>query len=320
MSRFKVVIPEDTIGLNSPWRSKLREMGCEIVSGSGCIEPDYLKELIHDADAIMARAAAKYTADVLSSAKKLKIIARLGVGYDNIDTDYCHQHGIYASITPQANYYAVAEHAIGLMIACSHQFLALHKKGSVGDWACRNTFETHTLTGATAGIIGLGRIGRRVAEICDAGLKMNVLGYDPYVKSVDSVKSLVMSDNMEDIFRNADVISLHLPYSEEFHHLVDAKMLSIMKPNAILINTARGGFVDEAALYDALKNRRIAGAGLDAREQEPPDCVSPLFELDNVLITPHCSALSVEVSERTSEQAASEVERVFLGQTPQWAV
>ncbi len=320
MSKFKVVIPEDTIGLNSPWRQKLKDAGCEIVSGSGCIEPDYLKDLIKDADAIIARAAAKYNADVLSAAKQLKIIARLGVGYDNIDTAYCHSHGIYATITPQANYYAVAEHAVGLMIACAHQFPALHKRGSEGDWACRNSFVTHTLNGATVGVIGLGRIGRRVAEICDAGLQMKVMGYDPYVKSVDSVNDMIMVDAMEEIFRKADVITLHLPYSEEFHNLINGKTLAMMKPNAIVINTARGGFVDEDALYQALKSGQIAGAGLDARAQEPPAGISRLFELENIIITPHCSALSVEVSERTGEQAASEVELVALGKAPKWAV
>ncbi len=226
---------------------------------------------------------------------------------------------VSVSITPEANYGAVAEHAVGLMIACAHRFLPLHAAGAKGDWAIRNTLATNTLFGKTVGILGLGRIGRKVAMICEKGLDMKVLGYDPMVSAVPGLDTLEMAGSIQEIFTRADVVSLHMPYTPDSHGLVNRDVLRGMKDSAILINTARGSLVDENALYEALRDGEIAGAGLDVRMTEPPVGISPLFDCANCIITPHSSALGEEVKDLMGLHAAQEVHRVLSGEKPIWA-
>ena len=223
--------------------------------------------------------------DVLAAAPKLRAIAKYGTGVDNIDLEEAARRGIPVSRTIGANSDAVADYTFALI-------LALARKVPLIDRQCRqNRWEkiiTTDVTGATLGILGFGEIGRRLAKRA-AGFEMQMLVYDPFWKPEWETQYPIRRSTPEEIFSQADFISLHMPLLPETRHFVDAAMLSRMKSTAYLINAARGELVEEAALLDALKNGRIAGAGVDAFAQEPPE--NPLwFTLDNVILGSHCAA------------------------------
>ena len=266
--------------------AQLEAAGYEVVRNTtgGILEKDAMKEMLADCVGVIV-GVDPMDAEVLASAPKLRAIAKYGVGVDNIDMDYCKEHGIKVSRTVGANSEAVADYAMALMLAVARKVPEIDRKCRKLNWG---KITTRDVSHATLGLFGLGAIGRHVAERAQ-GFGMKVIAYDPYWPEEFAREHGIERADAETIFKNADFISLHLPLMPDTEGFVGEKELSWMKKDAILINTARGGLVDEKALLKALKEGRIYGAGLDAFAQEPPED-DDWFELDNVVLGSHCAA------------------------------
>lgn len=266
--------------------AQLEAAGYEVVHNTtgGILEKDAMKEMLADCVGVIV-GVDPMDAEVLASAPKLRAIAKYGVGVDNIDMDYCKEHGIKVSRTVGANSEAVADYAMALMLAVARKVPEIDRKCRKLNWG---KITTRDVSHATLGLFGLGAIGRHVAERAQ-GFGMKVIAYDPYWPEEFAREHGIERADAETIFKNADFISLHLPLMPDTEGFVGEKELGWMKKDAILINTARGGLVDEKALLKALKEGRIYGAGLDAFAHEPPED-DDWFELDNVVLGSHCAA------------------------------
>ena len=266
--------------------AQLEAAGYEVVRNTtgGILEKDAMKEMLADCVGVIV-GVDPMDAEVLASAPKLRAIAKYGVGVDNIDMDYCKEHGIKVSRTVGANSEAVADYAMALMLAVARKVPEIDRKCRKLNWG---KITTRDVSHATLGLFGLGAIGRHVAERAQ-GFGMKVIAYDPYWPEEFAREHGIERADAETIFKNADFISLHLPLMPDTEGFVGEKELGWMKKDAILINTARGGLVHEKALLKALKEGRIYGAGLDAFAHEPPED-DDWFELDNVVLGSHCAA------------------------------
>ncbi|MDK2800995.1 MAG: D-3-phosphoglycerate dehydrogenase / 2-oxoglutarate reductase [Clostridiales bacterium] len=312
---FKVLIPQD---ITDAGKDFLREHGYEIKMGLGITVEQIAKD-VEDCDAILARTA-PFPAEVIEAGKKLKVIARHGVGVDNIDVKRATELGIWVTNAPESNANSVAEHTIGLIIACARNMVRCDKEFRNGNFEIRNQLKGFDLAGKTLAVVGTGRIGSMVAKKATLGLDMKVIGYDPYVTQDKVIPEIELVNDWEYIFKNADFISLHMPATSKTKGIVGAKEFEMMKSTAYLINAARGEVVDEAALIEALQQNKIAGAGLDVFEQEPPAKDNPLFALDNVILTPHNAALTYEAMDRMGLHAAMGIHDVLSGKKPKWPV
>ncbi len=302
---------------------KLNETNARLFDGIADLElvtiPDgnqpLFEEHIKDAEAILLSTAYKMTPDVISKASKLKVISRTGVGVDNVDVSAATEKGILVLNTPQANSISVAEHTVAMIVAISKQLLMYDSELREGNFKIRRSNKAVDIDGKTLGLIGCGRIGRFAAEKCKAAFGMNVIGYDPYITEAEGI---TIYKDIEEVFKRADYISLHIPLTPETKNLVGDKLLSLMKPTAYIINTARGGIIDEQALAQKLKNEEIAGAALDVLESEPPTNDNPLLGLKSVILTPHTAALTKECSERVAYEAALGIADYLNGKTPKF--
>lgn len=315
MERFKVLVLQ---AIHEKGLSVLENGNCKVVVPN-LLDQRTLEGLAQDADAILVRTA-PIDRELIACAPKLKVIARHGAGVDNIDVQAAAQRGVYVCNTPHANSNSVAEHTVGLMIGLSHQMLKSDQALRQGQFQVRNQYIGTELQGKTLGIIGLGNIGRRVALKSALGMEMNVIAYDPFMKGDSGLDYVQLTDSLEVLLSEADFVSLHIPYMPELHHFIGRDAMSKMKPGAFLINCARGGLVDEQALYEVLKEGRLAGAGLDVFEQEPPPAKHPLWELDNVIVTPHMSAHTDDAMVAMAAGAAEEIVRVLQGDQPVYCV
>ncbi len=312
--KFKIAIPQPITDMGTKY---LTEKGYDVAVGDGRTDAETIKNLIKDADGILARTA-PYPGEVLEAAQKLRVIGRFGVGLDNIDLDYCKENYIWVTIAPQANSNAVAEHAIGFILACAHQTVLMDRETKAGNWEARNIKKGRDVTGKTLGLIGLGRIGREVAKKALSGLSMRVSAYDPYVAQKDAPEGVTMAGTLEALLEQSDFVSIHMPSTKDTVNMVNKEFLSKMKPTAYLINCARGAAVDEEALYEALKNRVIAGAALDVMKEEPPCVDNTLFTLDNLIVSPHNAGLTIETMDAMGLHAAMGIDDVLSGRKPQW--
>jgi D-3-phosphoglycerate dehydrogenase len=270
-------------------------------------------ELAARLDGVVATIAGiePYTEAVLAAAPALKVIARFGVGYDAIDVPAATRHGVAVAMAFGTNHDAVADHAMALMLAAAHRIVEYDRRARAGAWG---TLVHGRLYETTAGIIGFGRTGRAVAKRC-LGFNMDVLVADP-VADVDTVGRLgYRLVELDDLLREADFVSIHAPLTAETRHMIDARRLALMKPSAFLVNTARGGLVDEAALVEALLAKRLAGAGLDVFEVEPlPD--SPLRRLEQVVLTPHVAGVSAASLRAMADRCVESALAVLDGNDP----
>lgn len=307
---FKVLIPRTVASEGIDY---LEANGCEVDARNG-MSAEELENAIEDYDAVLLRTD-MLDEKIIRLADRLKIIARHGVGFDNIDIEAAAAKGIYVSYTPAANINSVAEHVTGLILAVSRQLVKVDKAVRNGDFAVRDTSYGTEIKGKVLGIVGLGNIGRLVAKKCALGLEMSVIAYDPYAKSAEE-EYITKVESMEELLEQADFISLHLPYNKALHHFINEEKLGLMKPTAFLINAARGGLVDETALLEALENKTIAGAALDVFEQEPVPADHPLLKLDQLIATPHLAALTTEAMITMSLDCAKEIVRVKNQQEP----
>jgi D-3-phosphoglycerate dehydrogenase len=253
---------------------------------------DLIKE-IGQYDALLVRSRTRVTAEVIRAGKKLKVIGRAGVGVDNIDVPAATECGVLVINSPEGNTASAAEHTVALMLALSRMIPAADNSIKSGKWE-RNKFIGAELFNKTLGIIGLGKVGGRVAQAAQA-LGMKILVHDPLISSEKAAQMNMSSVPLEEIWRNADYITVHTPKTRETTNLISGAVLSRVKPGVRIVNTSRGGVIDEAALSNAIKDGRVAGAALDVFENEPPDCGSPLFGLgEKVILTPHLGASTVE--------------------------
>ena len=276
-------------------------------------DPEKFNTHIHDSEAVLLSSAYKITEDLIDKAKNLKVISRTGVGVDNVDVDAATKKGIMVLNTPYANSMSVAEHTVALIVAVSKQLLLYDSELRNGNFNIRRSSKSMEIDEKTLGLIGCGRIGRFVAEKCRAAFNMKVIGYDPYIKDLEGI---TLYKDIEEIFRRSDFISLHIPLTDETRKMVGEKLLSLMKPTAYIINTARGGIIDEYALADKLKNDEIAGAALDVFASEPVEPNNPLLSLKNVILTPHTAALTKEGAERVAYEATRGISDYLKGNQP----
>ena len=266
---------------------------------------------IPDADAILVRSATKVDAEALAAAKKLQVVARAGVGLDNVDVKAATQSGVMVVNAPTSNIVSAAELAIGLLLAAARQISPAHASLRNGEWK-RSKFTGIELYEKTVGIVGLGRIGVLVAQRL-AAFGMTVVAYDPYVQAGRAAQMGVRLVDLDTLLAESDFISVHLPKTPETVGLIGTEELAKVKPSLVLVNAARGGIVDEGALYAALKEGRIAAAGVDVYAKEP--CTdSPLFELDNVVATPHLGASTDEAQEKAGIAVAKSVRLALSGE------
>jgi D-3-phosphoglycerate dehydrogenase len=279
----------------------------------------YAEEEWGAADAVIVRLC-RITAGVLSLAPKLKVIGRHGAGLDNVDLKAATERGIPVVFTPSALTMAnaVAEHTVQMMLALARHTVAADKVVREGHFGQRSSLQGLELCQKTLGIIGLGAIGARVAEICHKGLGMRIIAYDPYVEEQPPQAEITLVHSLRELLQQADVVTLHLPCTAETSYMIDAETLRSMKPSAMLINTARGAVVDTVALAEALCRGQLQGAALDVFEKEPPPLDHPLMSAPRTLFSPHIGSSTEEAMEKMAELVARQVVQVLRGERPQF--
>ncbi len=261
------------------------------------------------------------TPEVIDHCTSLEIIGRHGAGVDIVDLEAADKKGIIVTNTPYGPTESTAEHAFLLMMAAARHLSVVDRALRNGDFQIRERVVGWELKDKKVGIIGFGRIGKRFGEMCRGAFDMTVYVYDPVIEAseVESWGAVYMSDLLE-MARQVDFISVHCPLIPQTRHLINSDFLSAMKSDGILVNAARGPLVDEKALYEALKEKKIAAAGLDVFDQEPPEPDNPLFELDNVVLTPHLASFTDEGRKRMGVTAAEDILRVLRGEPPKYPV
>lgn len=313
---WKVLLPQEIM---EEGRKLLEDAGHTIIEGRGFEPEDILADFKeHQPDAMILRIT-PVNREIIESNPNLKVIARHGAGFDVLDVQACHDNGVQALYAPVANSTSVAETALLLILECSRNVKVLQKTWVDEFYKAKLKVRKNTLNGKTVGLIGCGNIGSRLAKRCLA-MEMNVLAYDPFKPAADFPDGVEVVRDLDRIFKESDYVSVHCPNTPVSKHIVNKDTLAMMKPTAFLINTARGGCVDEDALYEACKNGVIAGAGLDAIKQEPVDPAFPLLELDNVIIYPHIGGNTTEAAHRASYFAAMGVQEVYEGKQPTWPI
>ncbi len=287
----------------------LRSKGIEVLDLSS-IPKDELINHVGELDAIIVRSATKVRREMIDAAKNLKVIGRAGVGLDNIDVEYAKSKGIKVLNTPGATSISVAELTIGLILAVMRKIAYADREMRNGAWP-KKKCKGIEMYGKTLGVIGIGRIGREVVKRARA-FGMRTIYYDVFRLSDEQARELgVEFRELDTLLAESDVVSLHVPLLPETKHLINRERIEKMKDGAILINAARGGIVDEDALYDALKSGKLYGAALDVYEHEPLK-ESKLFELDNVVLTPHIGAQAKEGQARAGIEIAEKVANALL--------
>lgn len=311
--RFKVMVVQ-----------KVHQAGLDILSEvadiviAGDPTPEQLAREVGDVDGILVRST-PITRKVLEEAPKLKVVGRHGVGVDNVDVKAATELGIAVVYAPGSNTIAVAEHTVMFMLSIAKNVFEADKALRVEhNFNSRFSIKSLELCEKTLGLVGIGKIGRAVANICIHGLGMHVIAYDPYVTEamLDPDLPIKLVQSLDDLLKEADVVSLHAPATPENYRMMGEREFSLMKDGAIFISAARGSLVDEGALYRALKSGKLAGAGLDVFDPEPPLPTNPLFSLSNVIVTPHMAAHTGEALMRMATMSAEGIVQVLKGERP----
>jgi len=301
---YKVIVTARSFGkTDSKAVDLLKANGCEVKkleAADGPIEEQLKKEIV-DADAVIA-GLEDYTPELIASAKNLKVISRYGVGYDKVDVAAAKEHGVAVTITPGANGDSVADLAVALMLDLARNVTVMDNSIKAKAQKRPSGLE---MWQKTLGIVGAGRIGQGVGKRC-RGFDMKILAYDMFESEAFKEETGAQYVDLETLLKESDFITIHSPLTPETENMISTEQFKMMKNNAIIVNTARGGIIDEAALYEALKTGEIRGAGLDATVDEPP-YGSPLMELENCILTPHAGAATAEASSKMSYMAAENV-------------
>ncbi|MBI4293612.1 MAG: lactate dehydrogenase [Betaproteobacteria bacterium] len=274
------------------------------------------KQLIRDTDFLILFTS-HVSDDVLRSARQLKLIQLVGAGYDKINLPLCREIGVPVANNGGTNAVDAAEHALTLMLAAYRRLPEMDRNVRSGNWdAIDSGATTYTIHGKTVGIVGLGKIGQRVAQLLKP-FDAELLFFDPSPPPADVQRSLgVMQASLEELLRRADIVTLHVPLLPSTRHLIGAKELAAMKPTALLVNTGRGPVVDEAALSEALRQRRLGWAALDVYTKEPVDPANPILRLENTTFTPHTGGVTYDTWARRGEFIFRNIQRVWAGEKP----
>ena len=310
----KVYIPEAVAqeGLDF-----LLEHGYEIVHGSDSLPETFCRE-VADCEAVLLRTSPCPEA-LLTAGKKLKIVARHGVGSDNVDIAAAERKGIWVTNTPQALSDSVAEFTLAAMLAAAKSIPQCSGALYAGSYFYKNTHKGMDLCGKTLGIVGFGRIGRTLAKKAHFGLDMNILAYSRSLRQ-ENAPDYVTACDLNELLEHSDVVTLHVPGGRANENLFGAETFAKMKDGAILVNVARGGVVDEAALLTALDSGKLSYAVLDVQKQEPPLADDPLMKHPKVLLTPHMASNTQESMARMALHAAWQIHKVLSGEMPDWPV
>ncbi|WEG10831.1 phosphoglycerate dehydrogenase [Pullulanibacillus sp. KACC 23026] len=303
----------------------MSESGLELILKNDAFEVDLLTdlkeeellEIVHQYDGWIVRSGTQVTARLIQSASHLKIVGRSGVGVDNIDVEAATKAGVIVVNAPDGNTISACEHTLAMLMALSRKIPAAVQTMNEGKWN-RSAFKGVELSGKILGIVGFGRIGVEVSKRAKA-FNMTIMAYDPFLTEERAEKLGVQLSTLEDIYEAADFITVHTPLIKETHHLINEKAFSLMKPGVRIINCARGGIIDETALYKAILSKKVAGAALDVFESEPPTD-HPLIGLDEVITTPHLGASTVEAQEKVAVTICEEFIRFFQDEPVHHAV
>lgn len=275
--------------------------------------PDREKLLaaVSDADALLVRSATTVDAEVLAAAPNLKIVGRAGVGLDNVDIPAATERGVMVVNAPTSNIHSAAEHAIALLMSTAREIPAADRTLRGGEWK-RSSFKGVELFGKTVGVVGLGRIGQLVAQRL-AAFETKIIAYDPYLPAARAAQLGIELVSLDELLSRAEMITVHLPNTPETKGLIGADQLALVKAGAIIVNAARGGLIDESALRDAIDSGRVRGAGFDVYDSEP--CTdSPLFGVDQAVVTPHLGASTAEAQDRAGTDVARSVLLALAGE------
>ncbi|MFZ4714647.1 MAG: hydroxyacid dehydrogenase [Bacteriovoracaceae bacterium] len=272
------------------------------------VSRDQLKSMASKVNGLIIRSATTVDQELIDLMPNLKLVIRAGEGTDNIDKKYAATKGVKVANTPGANNNSAAEHAIALMFSVLRKTAQADASMKRGEWD-KNSFTGNELSGKTLGVVGFGRIGQIVAKRL-TGFDLNVLFFDPMIDKAE-VNGAKKAATLEELFQKSDVITVHVPLMDQTKNMINAKMLSLMKPNAIIVNAARGKIVDEEALFDVLSQKKILGAGFDVFAEEPLKS-SKLTTLSNIVLTPHLGASTVEAQERVGIMAVHQLKEFFV--------
>ncbi|MTT31816.1 hydroxyacid dehydrogenase [Terrilactibacillus sp. BCM23-1] len=280
-------------------------------------DTNHLCNLVQDVSGIILRAPARINKEIIDASTNLRAISGAGIGLDNIDVEAATEKGIAVLHAPNVSAVSTAEHALSLMMALSKSIIPFHQEMRKANFMSRDSIKTYEIKGKVVGLIGFGNIAQELASRLTFGLKMKVIAW---VRSIDRNKELIatqlnveLSTNIETLISKSDFISIHVPLNKETKHLIDQRLLSLMKTSAYLINTARGAIIDNKALIDSLVKRKIAGAALDVFDPEPPLETLELLKLPNVILTPHVGGTTVECNVITSMTIATNLIRFLNG-------
>ncbi len=311
---MKVLIADSLAGA---CEAILSRAGLEVVTRPG-ISQEALKTEIKAYDGLIVRSGVKVTGAVLAEADRLKAICRAGIGVDNVDVEEATKRGIIVMNTPEANAVSAAEHTIGLLFAVARKISQAHKSLQKGEWK-RDKFIGSQVAGKILGIVGLGRVGRQVVKRA-AALEMKVVAYDPFISPDIAIQyNVQVAKTLGELLAQSDFITIHVPLNASTRNLITKREFNLMKEGAILINAARGGIVNEKDLYDAIVSGKVAGAGLDVFELEPPKD-NILLGLEQVVATPHLGAQTVEAQQAVAVEAAEQIADALLGRSVRNAV
>ena len=308
-------------------KPKYQDIGLSVLSAAPHIRqspfavhsPEISPEQLAGANGVIVLTP-KVTAKSVSSAKDLLAVGRFGVGYDSVDVPACTAADVAVFITSGAVDRPVAEAAVGWMIALTHNMRTKDRLVRTGEWDVRSRFMGSELRDRTLGVIGLGGIARNLIKLLENWGMKPPLAFDPFIDDAGAAKAGARKVSLDELLRKSDFVSIHCPLTEQTRGLIGAAQIALMKPGAYLLNTARGGLVDEDALYAALKSNRIAGAALDCFAQEPVTSPSRFADLDNVLLAPHCIAWTHELFRDIGRTACQGMIDLSLGQKPRGLV
>lgn len=313
---YKILIPNALSGTGVKY---LKEKGCEVLLGSPASPED---PLLETCDAILAGAGSKiiYEKSVLNRLTSCKIIANYSAGFDYIDAGYAAKKRILVTNSGTANSNAVAEQTMLLLLSCAKNQGIMSNAARRGDFALRKLCLNSELSGAVLGLIGFGNIGRLVAQKAIYGFGMKVLAYAPHLTKENAPEGVEPVSDCNEIYKNGDFISLHVPLTDETKYMVARKQFDMMKPGAYIINVSRGGIIKEKDLLWAIKEKKIRGAGLDVFEQEPLPKDSELTQYENIILSPHSAANTRQALENMELYAAQDIWRVLNGEAPRFPV
>jgi len=314
VKKREIVVTDDTLPATTEIEEReLEGIGSTIRPIKASSEEDLIDKA-HGCSAILAVNNPPVTGEVIKTLDKCRIIARAGSGVDSIDISAARENGVLVTNVESYCEAEVSDHAMALILACLRKVIELSNEVKNEAWDRKRIKPAHRLNELTLGLVGLGKISRLVAKKAEP-FGFRLIGFDPYVSETEFSKSAVKEASREKLLESSDVISIHAPLTNETKYMFGSQEFRKMKDSAYIVNTSRGKIIDEAALIDALENDLLAGAGLDVLEKEPPER-SSLFDLDNVIITPHVAWYSEESERECRQKAAREIGRVLTGKGP----